>query len=85
MKAMTASEARQNFGQFLDYGIQEPVVIKRHQRDLGVFLPMALYRNLVSSQNRKVAKSMDKLQSEARQSGLTAAQLNRLLATENPS
>ena len=34
MKAMTASEARQNFGQFLDYGIQEPVVIKRHQRYL---------------------------------------------------
>lgn len=61
------------------------MVIKRHQRDLGVFLPMALYRNLVSARNRKIAKSMDKLQSEARPSGLTAAQLNRLLATENPS
>jgi PHD/YefM family antitoxin component YafN of YafNO toxin-antitoxin module len=85
MKAITASEARQNFGQFLDYGLQEPVVIKRHQRDLGVFLPMALYRNLVSAQNRKITKSMEKLQSEARQSGLTAAQLKRLLATENPS
>jgi PHD/YefM family antitoxin component YafN of YafNO toxin-antitoxin module len=71
MKAMTASEARQNFGQFLDYGIQEPVVIKRHQRDLGVFLPMALYRNLVSAQNRKITRSMDKLQAEARRSGLT--------------
>jgi PHD/YefM family antitoxin component YafN of YafNO toxin-antitoxin module len=69
MKAMTASEARQNFGQFLDYGIQEPVVIKRHQRDLGVFLPMALYRNL---------------QAEARRSGLAAAALDRLLAAENP-
>lgn len=46
---------------------------------------MALYRNLVSARNRKIAKSMDKLQSEARPSGLTAAQLNRLLATENPS
>jgi PHD/YefM family antitoxin component YafN of YafNO toxin-antitoxin module len=85
MKAMTASEARQNFGQFLDYGIQEPVVIKRHQRDLGVFLPMALYRNLISAQNRKIAKSMEKLQSEARKSGLNAAQLARLLASENPS
>jgi PHD/YefM family antitoxin component YafN of YafNO toxin-antitoxin module len=85
MKAMTASEARQNFGQFLDYGIQEPVVIKRHQRDLGVFLPMALYRNLVSAQNRKITRSMDKLQAEARKNGLTAATLDRLLAAENPS
>lgn len=85
MKAMTASEARQNFGQFLDYGIQEPVVIKRHQRDLGVFLPMALYRNLVSAQNRKITRSMDKLQAEARRTGLTAAALDRLLAAENPS
>ena len=84
MKAMTASEARQNFGQFLDYGIKEPVVIKRHQRDLGVFLPMALYRNLVSAQNRKITRSMDKLQAEARRSGLTAAALDRLLAAENP-
>lgn len=85
MKAMTASEARQNFGQFLDYGIQEPVVIKRHERELGVFLPMALYRNLVSAQNRKITRSMDKLQAEARKSGLTAAALDRLLAAENPS
>jgi len=84
-KAMTASETRQNFGQFLDYGIQEPVVIKRHQRDLGVFLPMALYRNLVSAQNRKITRSMDKLQAEARKAGLTAVALDRLLAAENPS
>jgi hypothetical protein len=61
------------------------VVIKRHQRDLGVFLPMALYRNLVSAQNRKITRSMDKLQAEARKAGLTAAALDRLLAAENPS
>jgi len=59
------------------------VVIKRHQRDLGVFLPIALYRNLVSAQNRKITRSMDKLQAEARKAGLTAAVLDRLLAAEN--
>jgi hypothetical protein len=40
---------------------------------------------LISAQNRKIAKSMEKLQSEARKSGLNAAQLARLLASENPS
>ena len=33
---MTATEARQNFGQFLDFGIQELVVIRRQNRELGV-------------------------------------------------
>jgi hypothetical protein len=46
---------------------------------------MALYRNLVSAQNRKITRSMDKLQAEARKAGLTAAALDRLLAAENPS
>lgn len=85
MRAMTASEARQNFGQFLDYAIQEPVVIKRHQRDLGVFLPMALYRSLIATQNRKITRSMDKLQAETSRSGLTEEALEELLSKENPS
>ena len=85
MRAMTASEARQNFGQFLDYAIQEPVVIKRHQRDLGVFLPMALYRSLVSGQNRKITGAMDELQAEAGRAGLTEEALDQVLSEENPS
>jgi len=85
MRAMTASEARQNFGQFLDYAIQEPVVIKRHQRDLGVFVPMALYRNLVSGQNRKITGAMDELQAEAGRAGLTQEALDQVLSKENPS
>ena len=85
MKAMTATEVRQNFGQFLDFGIQEPVVIKRHERELGIFLPMPLYRNLLSAQNRKITDSMDKIQSEARKSGLAEADLESILADENPS
>lgn len=84
MRAMTASEARQNFGQFLDYAIQEPVVIKRHQRDLGVFLPMAIYRSLVTAQNRQITQSMDKLQAEAARTGLTEEVLEDVLSEENP-
>ncbi len=46
---------------------------------------MALYRNLVSAKNRKITRSMDKIQAEARKNGLTAATLDRLRAAENPS
>jgi len=83
MKTMTATEARQNFGQFLDFGIQEPVVICRQKRELGVFLPMALYRKLVAVENRKILNVMDTLQSQA--AGLSESALEDLLAKENPS
>ncbi len=82
MRTMTATDARQNFGQFLDFGIQEPVVIRRQKRELGVFLPMALYRRLVAGENRKILQAMDKLQS--RTDGLSESNLEALLKEENP-
>ena len=83
MRTMTATDARQNFGQFLDFGIQEPVVIRRQKRELGVFLPLALYRKLVAGENRKIAEAMGRLQSEA--GGLSESALEALLEDENPS
>ena len=83
MRTMTATDARQNFGQFLDFGIQEPVVIRRQKRELGVFLPMALYRKLVAGENRKITEAMGRLQSEA--GGLSESDLEALLEDENPS
>ena len=80
---MTATDARQNFGQFLDFGIQEPVVIRRQKRELGVFLPLALYRKLVAGENRKIAEAMGRLQSEA--GGFSESALEALLEDENPS
>ncbi len=82
---MTASEARQNFGQFLDYGIQEPVVVKRQKRELGVFVPMALYRRMVDQQNQRMVRALDATQAEASASGLTEDALDGILAGENPS
>lgn len=85
MKTMTATEARQNFGQFLDFGIQEPVVIKRQKRELGVFLPIALYRKLIEGENCKVIQAMDNLQDEALTNGLSESDVESLLKEENPS
>ena len=85
MRTMTASEARQNFGQFLDYGIQEPVVLKRQKRELGVFVPMALYRRLVAQQNQRMVRAFDAAQTETATKGLSEAALDGILAEENPS
>lgn len=83
MRTMTATDAKQNFGQFLDFGIQEPVIIRRQKRELGVFLPMALYRKLVAGENRKITQAMDRLNSQVE--GLSESVLEDLLNQENPS
>jgi PHD/YefM family antitoxin component YafN of YafNO toxin-antitoxin module len=83
MKTMTATEVRQNFGQFLDFGIQEPVVIRRQKRELGVFLPMSLYRKLIAAENRKIVQAIDTLQAQT--VGLSESTLETLLKEENPS
>ena len=85
MKTITASQARQNFGEFLETGIREPIVIKRHRRELGIFLPMTLYSRLVEGLNANVSRAMDDLQVEVAGGELNEEILRELLAEENPS
>ena len=40
MKTMTAAQAKNSFGQFLDAAQREPVVVTKHDRPVGVFLSM---------------------------------------------
>jgi hypothetical protein len=82
---MTASEVRQNFGQFLDYGIQEPVVVKRQKRELGIFLPIALYRQMIAGQNRQLLNRLDAVQAETAAKGLSESALDELLSQKEPS
>lgn len=40
MKIMTAAEAKNSFGQFLDTAQREPVLVTKQNRPVGVFLSM---------------------------------------------
>jgi prevent-host-death family protein len=40
MKTMTAAEAKNAFGKFLDIARREPVVVTKNNRPVGVFLSM---------------------------------------------
>jgi prevent-host-death family protein len=40
MKTMTAAEAKNQFGKFLDMAQREPVVVSKNGRPVGVFLSM---------------------------------------------
>jgi len=63
--------------------MKEPVIIRRQKRELGVFLPMALYRKLVAGENCKITQAMDRLNSQVE--GLSESVLEDLLNQENPS
>ncbi len=40
MKTMTAAQAKNSFGQFLDTAQREPVLVTKQNRPVGVFLSM---------------------------------------------
>ena len=40
MKTMTAAQAKNSFGQFLDAAQREPVLVTKQNRPVGVFLSM---------------------------------------------
>ncbi len=40
MKTITAAEAKNSFGKFLDMARREPVVVTKNNRPVGVFLSM---------------------------------------------
>jgi prevent-host-death family protein len=40
MKTITAAEAKNSFGRFLDAAQREPVVVTKNNRPVGVFLSM---------------------------------------------
>jgi prevent-host-death family protein len=40
MKTMTAAQAKNSFGQFLDFAQREPVLVTKQNRPVGVFLSM---------------------------------------------
>jgi prevent-host-death family protein len=41
MKTMTAADAKNSFGKFLDMAQREPVLITKNDRPVGVFLSLA--------------------------------------------
>ena len=72
MKTISTTDAKNQFGAFLDAGMTEGVRLVRNNRVIGYFVPTALYAELTSS---KEAKARDRVTSPAE---LTPRQLDTL-------
>lgn len=85
MITMTSTEARQNFGEFLEKGSRQPVIIRRQNREVGAFIPMADLEKLRRLRMQELDEMAKALSAEGEANGFTEAILNEILNEVNPS
>jgi antitoxin Phd len=83
MTVVSASEAKQGFASMIDAAAREPVVIRRHERDVAVLLSMDEYRRLSGLAVSEFMRVADETAGRARERGLTPERLDALLARDD--
>ncbi|WPJ97929.1 type II toxin-antitoxin system Phd/YefM family antitoxin [Coraliomargarita algicola] len=82
---MSSTEARANFGAFLDKGSREPVIVKRQNREVGAFVPMEDLKAIHRLRLRELREATAELSEEGRKNGMTEEILKDILEEVNPS
>ena len=83
MREIAASDAKNGFGRLLDAAQNAPVRVTKKGRPVGVVMSMQHYERLRGAAWERLAATMDALGAEASANGLTAADLESLLADES--
>lgn len=77
---MTSTEVRTKFGEFLEKGSREPVIIMRQQREIGAFIPIEEYRRLRRLSIKELNEAAHQVSDKATDRGLTEDKLNKILS-----
>lgn len=85
MLTISSTEVRQNFGAFLDRGSREIIIVKRQNREIGAFVPMAELKKLRAIQSKELRRAAVTLSNEAKAKGLTEEKLQKILTELNAS
>ncbi len=83
MISYSASEAKQNFAAMLDAAARQPVVIRRHDRDVAMVISPEEYQRLHALNVDRLTAICEKAGAEAEANGLTEALLEQLLAKDD--
>lgn len=83
MAVVSASEAKQGLASIIDLAAREPVVIRRHERDVAVLMSMDEYRRLSGLAVAEFRRVADEVADRARGRGLTPDKLEELLASDD--
>lgn len=82
MRTITASDAKQGLAGVIDAASREPVVIRRHSRDVAVVMSMQEYERLCRLNVAEFQRFCNAVGARAAQAGLTEAKLAKLIDDE---
>ena len=83
MATVSASEAKQGLASVIEVAAREPVVIRRHERDVAVLISMDEYRRLSGLAVAEFKRVADEVAARARDRGLTPERLEELLCADD--
>lgn len=83
MRSISASEARKSFASVLEDAVREPIVIRRHERDVAVVLSMHDYERLTAVNRIEFQRFCDVVGQRAVEKGMNEQVLADLLGTES--
>jgi prevent-host-death family protein len=82
MRTISATEAKQNLGALLDSAQREPIIIRRHDRDVAVVLSPQEYDRLRAINVAEFDRFCDRIAERASERGMTEETLAALLADD---
>lgn len=80
---MTATEAKQNLAALIDAAQREPVVVRRHDRDVAVVLSPQEYDRLRGATLQEFQRLCDEIAERAAARGLTPEILDDILKDDD--
>jgi len=79
MKSVSATDAKQRLAALLDTAQREPVVIRRHDRDVAVLLSVDQFERMRGARIQEFQRFCDRVAKEAKDRGMNEAVLEEIL------
>jgi antitoxin Phd len=77
--SVSATDAKQRLAALLDTAQREPVVIRRHDRDVAVLLSVDQYERMRGARIQEFQRFCDRVAEEAKARGMNEAVLEEML------
>jgi antitoxin Phd len=71
MKTVSATDAKQRLAALLDAAQREPILIRRHNRDVAVIMSAEEYEKIRGKKNTELQRLMDRIGAQAAARGMT--------------
>jgi len=82
MKSISATDAKQKLAALLDTAQREPVMIRRHERDVAVLLSAKEYERLRDLNVQELQQFCDRISAQTKARGMNESVLAELLKSE---